>query len=307
MADKVIMPIVENGMSVDTFKDHMQGCLTDISRVSTSMNQIQTQGGWEAYWNKSDNIRKIAHHVDLIGSVLQKNLELSILIMNGAVNIKRDYSVIMAILEESNDQYSDQVEVVEALGRFRKMVDDLKSRDDLLDNLVDATNNHGENIDEIISHNTKIETSIEYLDNMLTKVQMEWNDKYAIINNDFASVRNTIESLSQIFKTYQNEWEEKHKGIYLDYAKLIQDTNSSLLQNKQDLDDKISSLTSKIQVDSSSFQNKIASDLGSFSHGQNAKFSDFQSKYDKSLLYHKIAIIFLSLISVGSVVLSFIR
>jgi len=307
MADKVIMPIVENGMSVDTFKDYMQGCLTDISRVSTSMNQIQTQGGWEAYWNKSDNIRKIAHHVDLIGSVLQKNLELSILIMNGAVNIKRDYSVIMAILEESNDQYSDQVEVVEALGRFRKMVDDLKSRDDLLDNLVDATNNHGENIDEIISHNTKIETSIEYLDNMLTKVQMEWNDKYAIINNDFASVRNTIESLSQILKTYQNEWEEKHKGINLDFAKLIQDTNSSLLQNKQDLDDKISSLTSKIQVDSSSFQNKIASDLGSFSQSLSAQFSDFISKYNKSLLHHKIAIIALSLISTGTAVLYFIR
>jgi len=227
--------------------------------------------------------------------------------MNGAVNIKRDYSVIMAILEESNDQYSDQVEVVEALGRFRKMVDDLKSRDDLLDNLVDATNNHGENIDEIISHNTKIETSIEYLDNMLTKVQMEWNDKYAIINNDFASVRNTIESLSQILKTYQNEWEEKHKGINLDFAKLIQDTNSSLLQNKQDLDDKISSLTSKIQVDSSSFQNKIASDLGSFSQSLSAQFSDFISKYNKSLLHHKIAIIALSLISTGTAVLYFIR
>lgn len=307
MSDKVVMPIVENGMSVDTFRDYMQGCLTDIARVSSNMIQIQTQGGWEAYWNKSDNIRKIAHHVDLIGSVLQKNLELSILIMNGAVNIKRDYSVIMAILEESNDQYSDQVEVVEALGRFRKMVDDLKSRDDLLDNLVDATNNHGENIDEIISHNTKIETSIEYLDNMLTKVQMEWNDKYAIINNDFASVRNTIESLSQILKTNQNEWEEKHKETQREFTKFSQETNSSLVHIKQNLDDKISSLTSKIQDDLSNFQNKMNSDLREFSNEHNTKFSVFQSKYDKSLLYHKIAIIFLSLISVGSVVLYFIR
>jgi hypothetical protein len=99
------------------------------------MLEIKEQGGWEAYWSKAENIRHIAHHVDVLSAVLQKMLELSTLIMNGSINIKKDYSVIMAILNEYNDNYADQLEVVQALNRFRSMVSDLKARDDLLDKI----------------------------------------------------------------------------------------------------------------------------------------------------------------------------
>jgi len=219
----------DGNLSSDKFKTYVKDCVTDVSKLSVKMQEIENQGGWKAYWNKGSNIKDLAQHLNLVGSVVQKNLELSVLLMNGAVNIKQDYTSIISILEETNREHSDQVEVVEALTRFRNMVNNLKKREDLLNDVADFTELHKQQINRIES---ELKIQYENLDNLkdslsaridknsdiVSRYNSEFNEKIEFLNNKFSNHLSDIDS----------KWEKTVKELKIAYNRRFKNYNIAL-------------------------------------------------------------------------------
>lgn len=216
---------IENKITANEFKEYLDSCLDSISQVSRKMSEIKEQGGWAAYWSRAENIRHIAHHVDVLSTVLQKILELSTLIMNGSINIKKDYSVIMAILNEYNDNYADQLEVVQALNRFRSMVSDLKARDDLLDELVTSVNDLDIQQLDLLSKLQSIDSNILQLskdqdkvsNNLTQKIRQSEREQNSISRSLNDDLNAKLEALNKLINEGFERITERNKKVNIKY------------------------------------------------------------------------------------------
>jgi len=213
-------------ISTNDFVFKMNECLSDLSKVSKKMNEIKDQGGWKTFWNNSDNIKDIASHVDLTSSILQRNLELSLLLMNGSVCIKKDYDRLISEMESSNDQYANQVEVLEVICRFKKMICNLKDREDTLNDLIKKTEKNGDDFENL----TKIINNIENLVNNEKKVISE------SINNAMFQINEVKNEIKNSQKYYYEEL-EKFKKNELNFSNNLFDLNNETKSIKQNLEE----------------------------------------------------------------------
>lgn len=125
---------------VSQIRDTMRGCVRDIENVSRKTQEIQAQGGWEAFWSKGKNINALAEHMGLLASVQQKSLDMTVLLMSAAAKMKGRYDIILESIEDLSHSQAGKVEVLDYLVKVKTMVSDLKERDELLDSLLTYTN-----------------------------------------------------------------------------------------------------------------------------------------------------------------------
>lgn len=125
-------------------------CFKELSEITKEMKSIQQQDGWDSYWNKAENIRRLAQAIAKTNAVTQKVMNMTLLLISGVINIKQDYNTLLAYFEKANEQYSDQIEVVEIIMNMKKVLTEVKSKQDKIDDLIERQKLQGDTI-EILS------------------------------------------------------------------------------------------------------------------------------------------------------------
>ncbi|PKN75433.1 MAG: hypothetical protein CVU49_04005 [Candidatus Cloacimonetes bacterium HGW-Cloacimonetes-2] len=115
------------------------------------MNSIQQQDGWDSYWNKAENIRTLANAVKKSNLVTQKILNLTLLLMSGIINLKQDYNVIIAYFDKANEQYAQQLEVIEIIGNMKNVLTELMEKQLEIDELKEGQKAQSIMIDKLAS------------------------------------------------------------------------------------------------------------------------------------------------------------
>jgi hypothetical protein len=138
-------------------------CFKDLSDITAEMITIEQQGEWDSYWKKTENIRKISHAVAKTNSANQKILTLTLLIMSGVINIKEDYNTLMSCFEKANEEYSHQIEVVEMINNLKNLLNEVKSKQNDIDDLKTTQQYQFEAIEslrKVVDEQSKIISSL---------------------------------------------------------------------------------------------------------------------------------------------------
>lgn len=130
-------------------RDTIRECTRDIEKVSQKTQEIQAQGGWEAFWSKGKNIHALAEYTGTLASVQQKSLEMIVLLMGAAAKMKGRYDIILDSIDDLSQAQAGKVEVLNYLVKVKTMVSDLKERDELLDSLITYTNDLRESLESV--------------------------------------------------------------------------------------------------------------------------------------------------------------
>jgi hypothetical protein len=162
-------------------------CTSDIANVSRIAAEIKSQGGWERYWKKSQNIALLADNVATMSSVQQRMLDMMILLMGAAGRMKSDYNIIIESIEDLSKSHSGTIEVLEYLVKIKNTVEAMKRRDELVESLITYTNS--------------LRDSLGTLENNVSSNQVELEARYmnilAQIENVKAGTASDLEFIKQ--------------------------------------------------------------------------------------------------------------
>jgi chromosome segregation ATPase len=110
-------------------------CSDNLKDISKTMSSIQSQGGWQSFWNKAHNIRQISEYVNKVTTVQRRTLDLVVLLMGGLGKVKQEFDFVMESIEELRQKYQDDVEVLEYLVKMKRVINELKVKEELLNQI----------------------------------------------------------------------------------------------------------------------------------------------------------------------------
>lgn len=124
------------------------------------MSSIQSQGGWDSFWNKGNNIRQISEYVNKVTTVQRKTLDLVVLLMGGLGNTKWDFDIVRDTIDELSQQYYDDEEVLRFLLKVRGTIDQLKFTEERMEYNSAELQRQGEVLTEIAAKSNRGRTPI---------------------------------------------------------------------------------------------------------------------------------------------------
>lgn len=206
MESKNIVTRIESSnkehISAEDIKNKIQSCTDKLNSISVHSKRILIQGGWDAYFNKSNNIRHLAKYVNNVTDVQRETLDLINLLMGASVIMKEDYNFIISVIDELADSNSDNAQILGFLHNIRSSVSSLIKRNEILDSLVTFSNELAETIDknseQITDQTEKLEKSLKLVENRFIKEFNSYNEeilrKIDSINEDFNDKINSVSS-----------------------------------------------------------------------------------------------------------------
>ena len=236
---RMITHTIEQGQITKQIQEAISKCATDIKHVSQTMVDIQTQGGWDAFWKKSQNIREIADHVNVMTTVQQKSLDLIVLLMGAAGRIKADYDIIIDSIEDLSIQHESDVGVLEYLVKIKRMVRDMKERDSLLESLLTCTNelrDYVEDFEKRVTDSTaQLSSAIgEYGERIkqfeLLKMSLEEQlaSQVHTSQEQIDAIRGQVEDLAQLVNRQQSDLLQQIQYAQASFQSQSETTNTRL-------------------------------------------------------------------------------
>lgn len=201
--ERPIIPSYSDSTEADKIKETIEKCTSALLKVSKLSNKIIAQGGWDAFWSKAENIRKLANNFVELSGVQQTVLDLLVLLMGAAGGMKKDYDMIIKTIEELSQVHSGNVEVLKYILKIKKSVNELKRRDELLDALVTFTNDLRDTLNEL---NKEIYLGINSINSSISELNIRQNNTDITITKINNSIENTKIDFDKMVK-------ERHQDV----------------------------------------------------------------------------------------------
>lgn len=119
--------------NVDFVRTTLAECSDTLAEISKTMSSIQSQGGWDSFWNRGNNIRQISEYVNKVTTVQRKTLDLVVLLMGGLRNTKRDFHIVMEGIDKLEQKHYGEIEVLEFLVKIKEAITQLKLTEERMD------------------------------------------------------------------------------------------------------------------------------------------------------------------------------
>ncbi|MEK0336931.1 MAG: hypothetical protein QQN41_05795 [Nitrosopumilus sp.] len=194
-----------NGHLVN-IKETIESCTNDLQIISQKMSEIQAQGGWDKFWQKSNNIDSIANHVEMVATIQQKSLDLIILLIGAAGTMKSDYNVIIDSIEDLSKQHSGSVEVLDYLVKIKITVLELRKRDELLNSLFTYTNDLRDFLESVNNQVNELSDSFKTNIELINKNQVRLKTTIADLNKNNISMNEKLKAIDNHIEKVENNY-----------------------------------------------------------------------------------------------------
>lgn len=222
---------------------------SELADVSKTMGLIQSQGGWNSFWNKGNNIKTISEHINKITTVHQKTLDLIVLLMGGLGQVKGDYNFIIETIEELSKDHDGDIEVLNYLIKMKNAINDLKDRDEIIDKLGMGIRTMDDTVESL---RNKIAIDSERISEIITELQVSKSlintnsqnlsrlyDLHEVFKVDYNSITEEINNSKEHIDTIEGNFRSLNHKVAEESGKLnktiteLQVSNNNIKKNSQ--------------------------------------------------------------------------
>jgi methyl-accepting chemotaxis protein len=186
--NKTLTVVKTDNEIVENVRETMQSISQEIQSISRNSLEIKNQGGWDAFWKRSENIQSLAGFTNDMALLQQKTLNLLVLLLNGTVRMKTDYNEIIETIEVLSKEESD-VKVLAYLLELKKSIKIISERNDFISDTFDSIENQIKSLHEL---NNKFQT--------ITDSKFSKMDKHigGIVNSMQKSIKENADNFDKV-------------------------------------------------------------------------------------------------------------
>lgn len=118
---------------------HMPTIAEGVTTLGKEMHEIESQGGFNAFFSKGDNIKQVAAGVGKLSDFSRKMLDMIILLMGGTAKNKRDYDHIISTIDRMTESGDVNTGTLRQLLEIKTAVQETQKRYEIIATLRLAT------------------------------------------------------------------------------------------------------------------------------------------------------------------------
>ena len=155
----------------ESIKQDLKDIAEKAKAISEKALEIKNQGGWDAFWSKSENIKSLAGFISDMTLMHQREVDILILIFSGLGHVEIDYNEIIETIDVLSKEESDvqtlkylldlkrSIKLINEqknfiLDRLDSLDEEIKKNSGRMEDVFNANNNNMRTIDVKIGKDT---------------------------------------------------------------------------------------------------------------------------------------------------------
>jgi hypothetical protein len=142
------LEVEKNARLSGEFRTSVSNSIAKLKEISSQSLSIKTQGKWDSFWHKSENIKILAGNVGEVVTIQQKTFDLIMFLFAISGAMKQEYDLVLQSISEIQNNATDG-ELLSNLLTVKKAVVEMKTKQEMIDSLVTFSNDLRDSLEEL--------------------------------------------------------------------------------------------------------------------------------------------------------------